>query len=53
MLRLTILFAAVASISNAFTLPSAAAALSLQQSNGFEVTAHGLVMRSARINSFW
>ena len=42
MLRLTILFAAVASISNAFLLPSAVAGLTLQQSNGFEVTAHGL-----------
>ena len=42
MLR-TILFDAVASSSNGFTLPSAAAALSLQQSSGFEVTAHGLV----------
>ena len=46
----TILFAAVASSSNAFLLHSAAAALSLQQGNGFEVTAHGLVMRSAQIN---
>ena len=52
MLR-TVLFAAVASSSQAFTLRSAAAALSLQQSNGFEVTAHGLVKRSARIDSFW
>ena len=46
MLR-TILFAAVASSSNAFLLPSAVAGLTLQQSNGFEVTAHGLVKRSA------
>ena len=52
MLR-TVLFAAVASSSQAFTLRSAAAALSLQQSNGFEVTAHGLATRSARIDSFW
>ena len=52
MLRLTILFAAVASSSNAFLLRSAAAGLTLQQSNGFEVTAHGLVQRSARITSF-
>ena len=51
MLR-TLLFAAVASSSNAFPLRSAAAALSLQQGNGFEVTAHGLVDRSAQINRF-
>ena len=50
MLRLTILFAAVASISNAFMLPSAVAGLTLQQSNGFEVTAHGLVHHSAKQN---
>ena len=52
MLRLTLLIAAVAS-SRAFMFRSAAAALTLQQSNGFEVTAHGLVRRSARIDSFW
>ena len=46
MLRI-ILFAAVASSSTAFMLNGAAAALSLQQGNGFEVTAHGLVKRSA------
>merc|ERR1719488_382802 len=43
MLRLTILFAAVASSSHAFTLRAASAGLALQQGNGFEVTAHGLV----------
>ena len=43
MLRLTILFAAVASSSYAFTLPSAVASLTLQETKGFEVTAHGLV----------
>jgi len=52
MIRLTLLIAAVAS-SSAFMLHNAAAALSLQQSNGFEVTAHGLVKRSAQFNRFW
>merc|ERR1719311_1919969 len=47
MIRLTLLIAAVAS-SSAFMLHNAAAALSLQQSNGFEVTAHGLVALTLR-----
>ena len=47
MLRLAVLVGALVSSSNAFMLRSGAAALSLQQGNGFEVTAHGLVKRSA------
>ena len=47
MLR-TILFAAVASSSHAFMLPGAVASLTLQETKGFEVTAHGLV-RALRI----
>ncbi len=43
MLRLTILFGAVASSTTAFMLPSAVASLTLQETKGFEVTAHGLV----------
>ena len=49
MLRLAVLVGALVS-SNAFMLRSGAAALSLQQGNSFEVTAHGLVKRSAKIN---
>merc|ERR1719327_2234394 len=42
MLRLTLLFAAVAS-SRGFMLQYAAAGIAPQQAKGFEVTAHGLV----------